>query len=524
MLQGTPHAPSSKAVGRFPTLFFTYTACFLYHYRHNPQPAEERIDDAAEHLNATRKRMEAIKTKLMQLQSATSDGTMQGGRFDHATQQSQHDQEQIARVEEERQKKADESRRTCERCIRAFNLNPRKGIALIKEFCVTAAGDIDPLVSSETAALGQSALPKTYPTLGAFLYENAANLNKSKLGQWLGEATAENARALADFARAFGEQSFRGETLEVGLRAFCRRVKLPAESKKLDRIMDAFAGAYVSEQQGNGYTGSRIATDSAGAPFIFSSTDAVHILAFSCVTLNQDTHAATLASLEVSNYNNNNPPSRPSSTEESFIANHRGIDNGSDLPRGLLEGLYRSIVSNPIVTPLNEAKDHADLTASGENGEGSGNGAETGVSGGAILFTHPLRQGWLKKQGGSKSKSWARRWFVVCDATLFYFAAEGDIGQPKGCFPLGDLVATAEKKQIQLAPKSGKDYLKSAKFDRRGEMVVGNHRTLTLSAASEKEAVSWIEALNAAALETMYQATAAAVATKDPKVDTATVM
>ena len=494
---------------------------------------QERIDDAAEHLNATRKRIEAIREKLGQLKEATStsgallqdfnatqDSTLQGDGNQHNQQQEQEQeqdpqqQQQRQRREEERRRalarEEEEARRNKERGIRAFNLNTKKGIALIKDTCIrapsAAAGRSNS--SSSSSSIGISgfsapggaaaeAAPVFYPSLAAFLYGETASLNKRRLGEWLGEATNENARTLSNFARLFGEPFFRGTSLDQALRAYCRKVQLPTESQKLDRMMEAFAVAYV-EQNGSGVDGaaasSRANPSAAGgaAPFRFSSVDAVHILSFSCVMLNYDTHHSASAAAATSKMS-----VAPSSSEESFIANHRGIDGGRDLPRPLLETLHRSIMAAPIETPLDEAvvrNPPPSPSSSGVLGGRSG-----GDGGGAILFTNPLRQGWLRKQGGSKTKSWAKRWFVLCDGTLFYFAAEGDIGQPKGCFPLADLAAKANKKQITLAPKNGKDFLKSAKFDRRGQMVIGNHRTLVLGALTENDAVMWVEVINSSA-------------------------
>ena len=437
--------------------------------------------------------METIQSKLAELQVATGSAQQpdRAATDDGSSvQESKQEEEQTTQKEQE---EADEARTRKERCIRAFNLNPKKGIAQIKESCV----DLGDGTKKNVAA----SLPHVYPSLAQFLFSETASLNKVKLGEWLGDAADENVRTLAAFSRAFKEPFFRGASIEEALRAYCAKVKLPTESKKIDRIMEAFAVAFVEESSGpsissNGSNAVRSSgrknqgekqeakTTATGASessgFRFSSTDAVHILSFSCVMLSKDTHSS-------SSSRNVDQPS-----EESFIANHRGIDNGADLPRELLEGLYRSIVANPIVTPLTE-------TAGGTGSSSRAGSGDVGSGGGAILFTNPLRQGWLKKQGGSKTKSWAKRWFIICDGTLFYFAAEGDIGQPKGCFPLADLVATAEKRQITLAPKVGKDFLKSAKFGRRGEMVVGNHKTLVLSAGSDKEAAAWVEVLNDAA-------------------------
>jgi hypothetical protein len=174
--------------------------------------------------------------------------------------------------------------------------------------------------------------------------------------------------------------------------------------------------------------------------------DAVHILAFACATLD---HSQL--------------------PQDAFIANHRGVNGGQDCPRHLLESLYRSIVAHALVAPV-------------EKGEGAG-----------LLFTAPVKQGWLRKRGG-RHKGWARRYFILCDATLFYFESEGDV-DPKGFFLLENLKAVAEKKQVTLSPKVGA-FVRSAKFDKAGEMVIGNHKTLIMAADTEREAFEWSSLLS----------------------------
>ncbi len=85
--------------------------------------------------------------------------------------------------------------------------------------------------------------------------------------------------------------------------------------------------------------------------------------------------------------------------------------------------------------------------------------------------------------------SWQRRWFVLCNGTLFYFQNAGDI-DPKGFIPVENVFASSNKKQITLTPRKG-SYVKSAKFDKDGGMLIGNHMTVLLQASSEREAAEW---------------------------------
>ena len=153
----------------------------------------ERIDDAAEHLNATRKRMETIRSKLAEMQVATGSAQQPDKAANDdgsSVQESKQEEEQTTQKEQE---EAEEARTRKERCIRAFNLNPKKGITQIKESCVDV-GD-----GKKTVA---ASLPQVYPSLAQFLFSETASLNKVKLGEWLGDAADENARTLAAFSRA----------------------------------------------------------------------------------------------------------------------------------------------------------------------------------------------------------------------------------------------------------------------------------------------------------------------------------
>lgn len=63
-------------------------------------------------------------------------------------------------------------------------------------------------------------------------------------------------------------------------------------------------------------------------------------------------------------------------TVEQFISMNRGINNGGDLPRGLLESLYDSIRTEPFKIPQDDGNDLMHT------------------------FFNPDKEGWLWKQGG----------------------------------------------------------------------------------------------------------------------------
>ena len=61
---------------------------------------------------------------------------------------------------------------------------------------------------------------------------------------------------------------------------------------------------------------------------------------------------------------------------EQFVRNNRGIDDGKDIPRPILESIYLDITQNEILTVVDR--------------DDGGN-----------LFVNPKREGWLEKQGSN---------------------------------------------------------------------------------------------------------------------------
>lgn len=92
---------------------------------------------------------------------------------------------------------------------------------------------------------------------------------------------------------------------------------------------------------------------------------------------------------------------------------NRGINNGGDLSRGLLESLYESIRTEPFKIPQDDGNDLMHT------------------------FFNPDKEGWLWKQGG-RYKSWKRRWFILNDNCLYYFEYTTD-KEPRGIIPLENI-------------------------------------------------------------------------------------
>eukprot|EP01104_Vermistella_antarctica_P009523 TRINITY_DN2456_c0_g1_i3.p1 TRINITY_DN2456_c0_g1~~TRINITY_DN2456_c0_g1_i3.p1 ORF type:complete len:816 (+),score=216.67 TRINITY_DN2456_c0_g1_i3:397-2844(+) len=197
----------------------------------------------------------------------------------------------------------------------------------------------------------------------------ADNLSKVMIGEHLGERKPIHIKILGAFV---GLMDFSSLDFDIALRRFLTKFRLPGEAQKIDRIMQKFAQAYYRDNPTN----------------VFANADACFVLAFSTIMLNTDAH---------------NPAIRGKAkmTKDQFLRNNRGINNGEDLPLTLLEGLYDRIIKEEIKMDMKSDK-----------------------------MANAERKGWVTFRPKKKAlKIWKRRWFVLCDNTLFYFKKPGDSEQ-----------------------------------------------------------------------------------------------
>ncbi|OQR97144.1 brefeldin A-inhibited guanine nucleotide-exchange protein [Achlya hypogyna] len=142
--------------------------------------------------------------------------------------------------------------------------------------------------------------------------------DEGAIGDYLGEGDEEfKLHVRLTYARAI---SFTGMTLVEALRHYLTNggFKLPGEAQKIARMVEAFAQCYFDD-----------AHDAA-----FASSDTIMILAYSIIMLNTDLHNPQVKKNKMS--------------KEQFVKNNRGIDNGNDVAKALLEDIYDDILANPI--------------------------------------------------------------------------------------------------------------------------------------------------------------------------------
>ncbi|MCP9266040.1 CYH4 [Dirofilaria immitis] len=225
--------------------------------------------------------------------------------------------------------------------------------------------------------------------------------------------------------------------------------RLPGESQKIDRMVNAFARRYC-----------------ANNPGVFSSVDTCYILCFAIVMLNTALH----------NRNVKTPL-----TLDGFIAMYHGIDEGRDVPRELLESIYESIRTEPFQFPT-------------EDGEFYN------------TFFNPDREGWLLKQAEKCLYYFEHTTKVCCLLTgsgwviLLLIIKEEMAKEPRGIIPLENVrVRPVEEKSkpycFEIYSDSS-EVIKACKTEPDGRMVVGRHTSYKMCAFSQEEMNQWISAID----------------------------
>ncbi|GFY94254.1 SEC7-like guanine nucleotide exchange family protein [Actinidia rufa] len=175
--------------------------------------------------------------------------------------------------------------------ISLFNRKPKKGM----EFLINA-----------------NKVGNSPEEIAAFL-KNASGLNKTLIGDYLGEREELSLKVMHAYVDAF---DFQGMEFDEAIRAFLQGFRLPGEAQKIDRIMEKFAERYCKCNSK-----------------AFISADTAYVLAYSVIMLNTDAH---------------NPMVKNKMSADDFIRNNRGIDDGKDLPEEYLRSLFERISRNEI--------------------------------------------------------------------------------------------------------------------------------------------------------------------------------
>jgi brefeldin A-resistance guanine nucleotide exchange factor 1 len=140
--------------------------------------------------------------------------------------------------------------------------------------------------------------------------------------------------------------SFAGLRLDTALRNFLEKFRLPGEALMIDRIIEAFSKHYFAQN----------------ADSVLGHEDTVFVLSFSLIMLQTDLHSRQIAE-------------EKKMTLAQFVRNNRGINQGADVPREMLEELYAAIKAE-------EIRVQADVADVASAAGGSGGGGTAGGGGG----------------------------------------------------------------------------------------------------------------------------------------------
>ena len=190
--------------------------------------------------------------------------------------------------------KAKQRKTALTNAVRQFNYKPKKGLKVLIK---------DGFIASESPE-----------DIARFFLDND-RLDKGALGEFLGEADAENIAIMHAFVDLM---DFTKTRFVDALRRFLQSFRLPGEAQKIDRFMLKFAERYMT-----------------GNPNAFANADTAYVLSYSVIMLNVDQHSKKMKG--------------PRMTPEDFIKNNRGINDNADLPEDYLRGIYDEIAHNEIV-------------------------------------------------------------------------------------------------------------------------------------------------------------------------------
>ncbi|KAJ3586637.1 hypothetical protein NHX12_013033 [Muraenolepis orangiensis] len=139
-------------------------------------------------------------------------------------------------------------------------------------------------------------------------------LSRQMIGEFLGNRQKQFNKDVLDCV--VDEMDFSGMDLDDALRKFQAQIKVQGEAQKVERLIEAFSQRYC-----------------VCNPTLvrqFQNPDTIFILAFAIILLNTDMYSP-------------NVKAERKMKIEDFVKNLRGVDNGQDIPRDLLVGIYQRI-------------------------------------------------------------------------------------------------------------------------------------------------------------------------------------
>ncbi|XP_066553885.1 IQ motif and SEC7 domain-containing protein 1 isoform X2 [Amia ocellicauda] len=183
--------------------------------------------------------------------------------------------------------------------LNLFNKKPEKGIQYLIE---------------------RGFVPDTPVGVAHFLLQRKG-LSRQMIGEFLGNRQKQFNRDVLDCV--VDEMDFSGMELDEALRKFQAHIRVQGEAQKVERLIEAFSQRYC--------------ICNPGVVRQFRNPDTIFILAFAIILLNTDM------------YSPNVKPERKMKLED-FVKNLRGVDDGEDIPRETLTGIYERIRKRELKT------------------------------------------------------------------------------------------------------------------------------------------------------------------------------
>jgi len=196
--------------------------------------------------------------------------------------------------------------------LNLFNRKPTKGLEFLveKKFCGMSAAEV-----------------------GKFLI-NRKGLSRQMVGEFLGNNSEFSKQVLQ---HACHSMDFTHMDIDQALRKFQSQVRVQGEAQKVERLIEAFSARYME-------------CNKEGLMRDVRNKDSIFLLAFAIIMLNTDLHSP-------------NMKNEKRMTEEGFIRNLRGIDDGQDLSEDMLRNVYERIKKDELITD----DDHVTQVLSVEN-------------------------------------------------------------------------------------------------------------------------------------------------------------
>ncbi|XP_075869321.1 IQ motif and SEC7 domain-containing protein 1 isoform X5 [Nelusetta ayraudi] len=183
--------------------------------------------------------------------------------------------------------------------LNLFNKKPEKGVQYLIE---------------------RNFVPDTPVGVAHFLLQRKG-LSRQMIGEFLGNRQKQFNRDVLDCV--VDEMDFSAMELDEALRKFQAHIRVQGEAQKVERLIEAYSQRYC--------------ICNPGVVRQFRNPDTIFILAFAIILLNTDM------------YSPNVKPERKMKLED-FVKNLRGVDDGEDIPREMLVGIYERIRKRELKT------------------------------------------------------------------------------------------------------------------------------------------------------------------------------